>query len=270
LILCGWKALLDGLRVINERDPKCEISLTEGGGSALQHFVARKRDHIIQANFPQWRPEKKFETDIPTEEASDFEDEPSFAYFEQFEAPGAVDLTEADLKKQRAREAQARVKAKSTGPRGQNDPPKTPQKEVEPAVQQSKPPWSPTDIKTINELKCPCGKAATHGGYCEYRWQQALLGNIIVPATPLRKPQAARDPKKIKVAEDMLQRGEGSRAVYKATGLCKNTLTKLRKQLICKCECGKAGGHNGWCKARYAKSPARQAVIQKLKKAKNE
>lgn len=34
---------------------------------------------------------------------------------------------------------------------------------------------------------------------------------------------------------------------------------------IALCDCGKSADHNGWCKARYARSPRRQAVMARVR-----
>jgi hypothetical protein len=54
--LCGFAALLDGLRIVNEKDPHLKAEKLPGLEDALAHFVARKRDRLLQANFPEWTP----------------------------------------------------------------------------------------------------------------------------------------------------------------------------------------------------------------------
>ena len=184
LVLCGWKALLDGLRVINEKDPLLKEKLTEGGGMALAEFVGYKRDITLRVNFPNWKPTKEYPTDRPVEPPSDFDDEmPIFAGFDQFEAEqpveGPTDAEVAEVmaqRKQMAADAQARFKAKHSGPPTETKGLKTPKKVKRMQPQQSKPNLGPCIEKT-----CPCGKPTSHRGWCDYHWQEALKGNIIKP-----------------------------------------------------------------------------------------
>ena len=50
----GWLALLDGLRVINDRDPA--LAVADLDALALADYVARRRDVLIQHHQPHFQP----------------------------------------------------------------------------------------------------------------------------------------------------------------------------------------------------------------------
>ena len=54
LALFGWLALLDGLRVINEKDPG--LRRRELGDVALTRYIARRRDILLHHHCPGWTP----------------------------------------------------------------------------------------------------------------------------------------------------------------------------------------------------------------------
>lgn len=57
-----------------------------------------------------------------------------------------------------------------------------------------------------------------------------------------------------------LQAGMSLRAVARMAGVSTNTVRRyIPKDALRQCPCGAPAGHKGWCKDRYAKSPARQA-----------
>jgi hypothetical protein len=56
-----------------------------------------------------------------------------------------------------------------------------------------------------------------------------------------------------------VQAGLSLRAISRMTGTSKNTVSKYIPRQRPPCPCGAPAGHNGWCKARYAESPARKA-----------
>lgn len=69
-----------------------------------------------------------------------------------------------------------------------------------------------------------------------------------------------------------LASGRGVRATARHCGVAKATVARLRLMLIATkgeffCECGKPTTHRGWCRVRYAASPKRQAVIERMHRA---
>lgn len=95
-------------------------------------------------------------------------------------------------------------------------------------------------------------------------WRSAVDASRPLP--PAAKPGNHTDPAIREQAEKLLKTGLSVRNVIKQLGLAKNTVLRIRATLgdLPPCECGKAGGHKGWCAPRVAKSPARQRTIRDL------
>lgn len=53
LILCGWAALRDGLRIVNERDP--QFQMVKKTAPAIEDYIPRARDRLLEFNFPSWK-----------------------------------------------------------------------------------------------------------------------------------------------------------------------------------------------------------------------
>ncbi len=68
----------------------------------------------------------------------------------------------------------------------------------------------------------------------------------------------------------LLLKGYSNRRVSRETGVHRDTIGKFRRALKevygieFICECGRRSNHRGWCSVRFAKSPARQALMKKL------
>lgn len=58
--------------------------------------------------------------------------------------------------------------------------------------------------------------------------------------------------------------GLSVRQVARRHGISKITAAQYRPNGLPACACGQPHGHRGWCAVRFALSPARQAVLQRL------
>jgi hypothetical protein len=58
LVLCGWAALFDGLRLVNEHDP--EMKIVEVHPKSLLDFINKRRDVLVQHFFPGYQRGRKF------------------------------------------------------------------------------------------------------------------------------------------------------------------------------------------------------------------
>lgn len=70
-------------------------------------------------------------------------------------------------------------------------------------------------------------------------------------------------------AKECLLTGKGNRNVARLMGMKPQTVARLRKAVEIErgatilCACGRPATHRGWCRVRYAASPARQAFIKR-------
>lgn len=69
---------------------------------------------------------------------------------------------------------------------------------------------------------------------------------------------------------DMLLCGYSVRNICSALGVAKGTVTRYRFLLRraghdLRCQCGREGGHQGWCRWRFARSAARKAVMARMR-----
>jgi len=77
-------------------------------------------------------------------------------------------------------------------------------------------------------------------------------------------------PEKRSKVEELISKGKGNRLIERETGVSKNTVKKIRQDIITEtgneplCKCGQPATHKGWCSERFKKSPKRQATMKKL------
>lgn len=78
-------------------------------------------------------------------------------------------------------------------------------------------------------------------------------------------------PGKVIEIQEHIEKGKSIRETMEETGVAKQTIMKIRKAVVemadekgtpILCECGKPAGHNGWCKERLAKKPARKEFLE--------
>lgn len=71
----------------------------------------------------------------------------------------------------------------------------------------------------------------------------------------------------ILAAKAILAKGASIRTVCRLARLSKNTVIKIKRQLladrIINCECGNPSGHRGWCAHRLMQSPKRQEFLRR-------
>lgn len=80
------------------------------------------------------------------------------------------------------------------------------------------------------------------------------------------KPVSARDEKRVAIVHALIATGSSTRGICRRLGVDRATVRRLNRGLRRQaCPCGKPGGHLGWCSFRAAKSPPRQAHLERLK-----
>lgn len=114
-------------------------------------------------------------------------------------------------------------------------------------------------------MNCLCGFADYEHGLDLEDAGGKVPCKLFVEQVPGRRGGNYLSTEKRNAVVEKLQFGVSIRDIVEQTGVSKHTIINIRKRVtLPPCQCGKPGGHRGWCKPRVKRSHKRRAFLTKL------